>query len=88
MYKRQSDGTPHHDRCDEEGFGRQDKMCIRDRPTPIIVAILPFVPNILCKKNATIRDVAMVDTIIGSDCFPVSTITPRLRPKPRKITAQ
>ena len=56
-------------------------------PTPTSVEIFPGTCITLCNRYAMIRDVEIVVTIIGSDCFPVSRITERFSPKPRRITA-
>ena len=56
-------------------------------PTPIKVLIFESMCIALWSANAIIKDVEIVQIIIGSDCFPVLNITLRLRPKPNKITA-
>ena len=56
-------------------------------PTPTSVEIFPGTCITLCNRYALIRDVEIVVMIIGSDCFPVSRITERFSPKPRRITA-
>ena len=38
-----------------------------DDPTPTKVAVLTSSFNHFCKRNATIKDVAMVEIMIGSD---------------------
>ena len=56
-------------------------------PTPTSTAVFPGMCSALCKIHATIRDVLMVQMMIGRDCFPVWKITPRFMPKPSSTTA-
>ena len=56
-------------------------------PTPTRIALFVRSFSALYKINAMIRDVAIVDTMIGRDCFPFARISVRFMPKPKKTTA-
>ena len=58
-----------------------------DEPTPMRVLIFPSICSSLWRAKATSSDVAMVQTMMGKDCFPVSSTTLRFRPKPSSTTA-
>ena len=58
-----------------------------EEPTPISVAVLPFILSAFDRRYAVRSDTVIVDRIIGSDCSPVSATTERFMPKPRRITA-
>lgn len=58
-----------------------------DEPTPTKVAVLTSNFNHFCKQKATIKDVAIVEMIIGNDCTPTLTTCIKLSPKPSKTTA-
>ena len=58
-----------------------------DEPTPTRVAMFPEIRSARCKPHASSRAVAMVHTIMGSDCLPVFKMTPRFKPKPSRTTA-
>ena len=56
-------------------------------PTPTRVAVFAGMCISFCITQAMMREVAMVDKIMGSDCFPVSRTTDKFRPNPSRITA-
>ena len=58
-----------------------------DDPTPISVEILPGMLSARHSTKDTTSDVAMVDTMMGSDVMPTCAICARLRPKPSRMTA-
>ena len=58
-----------------------------EEPTPTRVDILDGIFMALCKTYAMIREVVMVEIMIGRDCLPVSRTTLRFIPKPRSMTA-
>ena len=58
-----------------------------DEPTPTKVEILPGICITLHSTKAMTSEMVIVLTIIGSDCFPVSTMTCRFKPKPSSTTA-
>ncbi len=51
------------------------------------VLISPSMCSSLCITKATSSDVAMVQMMIGRDCFPVCSTTFRFSPKPSSTTA-
>jgi len=58
-----------------------------EEPTPIKVEIFDGICIILCNTYEITSEVVMVPIIIGSDCFPVASITERFKPKPNRTTA-
>ena len=58
-----------------------------EEPTPISTAVLVGSFITRYSTNATINEVAIVESMIGSDCNPVETMTERFIPKPSRITA-
>ena len=56
-------------------------------PTPTRIALFVRSFRALYKMNAMIREVAIVERMIGSDCFPLARISVRFMPKPKKTTA-
>ena len=58
-----------------------------DEPTPMSVAVLPFILIAFERRNAAMSDTEIVETIIGSDCIPVSATTDRFIPNPSSTTA-
>ena len=58
-----------------------------DEPTPTRIAVSEGTRSALCSAHASRRDIPIVQTMIGSDCFPVSKMTPRFRPNPSSTTA-
>lgn len=74
-------------RVDHRSRGRNGRSPQIEEPTPTKTEILLGMRINLCNRKAMTRETKMVQIIIGSDCFPVSTITPRFKPKPSKITA-
>ena len=58
-----------------------------DDPTPTSVDIFGGIFSTFWSMYAVSRDAVMVISIIGRDCIPVSSITLRLSPNPRSITA-
>ena len=58
-----------------------------EEPTPTRMEVLEGTLIILRSSHAMIREVLMVHTMIGSDCFPVCKMTPRFIPNPSRTTA-
>lgn len=58
-----------------------------EEPTPISVETLEFMWRSLYSRNDTIKDVVIVDRMMGSDCCPFSRISVRFMPNPRRMTA-
>ena len=58
-----------------------------EEPTPTSVEILPGMCMTRHSANEMTSDVVMVDTMMGSELAPTLAISPRLRPKPNRITA-
>lgn len=56
-------------------------------PTPISIEIFVGIFIALYRIKATIREVLIVERIIGKDWNPVDAITDRFIPKPKRITA-
>ena len=58
-----------------------------EEPTPTNVDILLGICIMRCSIYAITNDIVIVLIIIGSDCFPVSRITIRFIPNPKRMTA-
>lgn len=58
-----------------------------DEPTPTRIEVLDGTFMILRSNHAIIREVLMVQMMMGRDCFPVCRITPRFIPNPSRTTA-
>ena len=58
-----------------------------DEPTPTRIEVFDGTFMILRRTHAMIREVLIVHTMIGRDCFPVCRITPRFIPNPSSTTA-
>ena len=58
-----------------------------DDPIPTKVDILPGILSALCSTNAIIKDVLIVPKMIERDCFPVSNMTDKFIPNPKRTTA-
>ncbi len=58
-----------------------------EEPIPISVEILAGILPNLNRRKATIKDVAIVNIMIGIDCFPVCSTTFKFIPNPSNITA-
>ena len=58
-----------------------------EEPTPTRVEIFPGMCITLLRTKAMTREVVMVQMMMGRDWRPVSRITDRFRPKPRRMTA-
>ena len=58
-----------------------------DEPTPTRVAMLESIFRIFATTKEIIRAVEIVERIIRSEDLPTIIISPRLRPKPKRITA-
>ena len=58
-----------------------------DEPTPTRVAMLESIFRIFATTKEIINAVEIVERIIRSDDLPTTIISPRLSPKPKRITA-
>ena len=58
-----------------------------EEPTPMRVAIFPGICRARLMRKATMREVAMVDRMMGREVSPTSPIFRRFRPKPSRMTA-
>ena len=58
-----------------------------EEPTPTRIALFVRSFSALYRIKAMIRDVEIVEIIIGRDCFPFASISVRFMPNPRKTTA-
>ena len=58
-----------------------------DEPTPTRIDVFEGTFKTFFITHASTKDVVIVQTMIGKDCFPVSNITPRFIPNPSNTTA-